>query len=314
MSVEELTALVAEQQWRRPKDFDGVSDHLIHLQLVRLQRQDSSTVYFLAGTFNVLAEIHMWWQNGIRTDGKPVPEWYNIDNQQGLQRQPLSDPNNKERRRDAIISLIQTTFNRNPNLPAVLCLQECSREIAFAIRNSMPELDVIEQFSETDSRLVTICRKMGTFGGSIFASRAIMTPVELGDFGRFYIVNCHLEFATAKNEMFFDELKRLFRFDQPLLVMGDFNIPAMPISDKAKNEGSTKTIAEMVNQHLVGKHHFRYAIARHPQGFTNWNCRMNCADPEANADHMDNILFLHDGSCAVTFEPRAAPDPGRWWE
>ena len=314
MSVEKLTEFVTQQQWRNTKDYTGVSDHQMHVQLMTIQRQDSPVVKVLLGTFNVLAEVHMWWQTGVRTDDKPLPSWYKLSDQPGLENTPLANPNNTGRRREAIVRMIEEFFGHDKSYPAVLCLQECSREIVDEVRARIPGLDIIEQFYEVNSRLVTLCQAVGSFGGTIHDASAIITPIEPNNFDRIYIANCHLDFATAKNEAFFDNLKRLFRFDQPILVIGDYNIPAMPISDKAKNEGSTKTISEMINRHLVGKHHYRYDIACHIDGFTNWNCRMNCVDPDANADHMDNILLLHDGSCDVTFTPLSTPDPGDWWK
>lgn len=313
-SVEQLTAVVEGQSGAfRPSEHTGVSDHIPHIQKVTLKTDDKVTEFVL-GTFNVLAQKFMWYQNGRKPDGSPLPDWYKRENMSGLWDCPLADESLAEQRQAAIVSIIVRIFEDNSALPVVLCLQECEFAIVDEVRRTLKNLTVQFDSLGTPGK-VTMSRNAGAIGPADYNTRVIMgTLIEPGDFGRNIIIaNSHLSFKSTDNENAFQELKAYAKH-RPLFVAGDYNIQCMPISEKAKNEGSTKTLTEFVNEVVCGKIGWKYALAEHELGYTNFNCRMNCIDPAVSADHFDNILFLHTGDYEVEFSPISAPKEGEWWK
>lgn len=312
-TVEKLTKVVKRQSKALvAADHTGVSDHLMHIQKVTL-KTGSATAKFYLGTFNVLAQEWVWYQSGKKPDGSPTPSWYNLEGQQGLENTPLADESLAQQRKDAIVSMIVKFFERSWH-PAVLCLQECDFSIVKEVSKSVPSLTV-QYDSHGSPGKVTMSRNAGALGPADYNTGFVMcTLIEPEEFGRnIVIANVHLDFNTNTNEKEMEELKA-FAKHRPLFVVGDYNIPCMPISDRAKNDGSTKTLTEFVNEIVCGRLGWKYALAEHIIGYTNFNCRKNCVDPAKNADHFDNILFLHAGDYDVEFIPSYAPDEGVWWK
>lgn len=313
MSVEELTVRVAEQEWRTTADYNGVSDHSMHVQVATVEDLRTKTQHkFLLGSFNVLANVHLWWQTGVRTDGKPLPSWYKLEDFQQLFARPVTNPEYQAKRTTAIVNMIKEFFELKKDIPAVLCLQECSKEIVERVQAAVQNIDVVTQIRDVDSLIVTISRDTGYFGGAMIGWDSVTVPFPLGEKKLFCVVNGHLAFNTSKNEKFFSLLHEIYK--NPLLVIGDYNIPVMPISQQAVEEGCTHTLGKFINEIIVGRLGWKYDLAIHPDGWTNWNCRRNSAAPDSLAEHMDNMLFLHKGHHKITFDPVAAPNPGEWWK
>jgi len=314
MLVEALTAKVAQQQNHLASEFTGVSDHLMHLQEFELKTKDGSSSVIVA-SFNVLAQIWVWYQSGRPTaPGATIPEWYSLADQQGFENCPMSQEEYAPQRRAAVVGMITEFLEAMRDEPAVLCLQECSVEIVDDIKAKFPGIEIFIEPRSTNSHLVTILRNVTAPGGALMEQRCLACPINLrGLEQQLWIINCHLEFNTSKNEAIFEALsKKLGK--EPALIIGDYNIPTMPISERAKNEGCTKTLAEFINETVVAKLGWHYDIACHYQQYTHWNCRKNCADPSSNVDHFDNILFLHDGTYESNFNALRGPDPGEWWK
>lgn len=314
MRVEELTANVAEQQRHLASEFTGVSDHLMHIQQLVIKNAHGQTADLTIATFNVLAQIWIWYQNGRPANGGPPPSWYNLADQQGFENCPMSNEAYAAQRQTAILGMIFRFLRGMEDKPAVLCLQECSNEIVNAIKAEFPGIELYLEPRSTNSFLVTVCYNVKALHGAVLGDRTLLLPLSLGSIDEpLWIVNGHLEFQTAKNEAIFAALSNILG-RRPFFVVGDYNIPVMPISAQGKAEGCTKTLSEFVNESLVGKHGWHYDLACHNLHYTHWNCRKNCADPSSNVDHFDNILFLHYGDYKVQFTPLPAPEPGQWWE
>lgn len=313
MLVEALTANVAQQQNHLASEFTGVSDHLMHIQELEIKTKNGSSK-FVIGTFNVLAQIWVWYQNGRPAGGGPPPDWYNLADQQGFENCPMANEAYAPQRRVAVVGMISEFLHAFREEPAVLCLQECSLEIVEDIKAAFPDVEVHVEPRATNSHLVTVFRNIKPVNGALMEERCLASPLQLQGLDELlWLVNGHLEFNTSKNEATFTALSQKLG-KQPLLIVGDYNIPTMPISDRAKAEGCTKTLSEFVNEVVVGKLNWKYDIACHYEHYTHWNCRKNCADPSSNVDHFDNILFLHDGSYESEFTALRGPDPGQWWE
>jgi hypothetical protein len=232
----------------------------------------------------------------------------------GLWNCPMADESLAQQRKNAIVSTIIQFFDSTANLPAVLCLQECDFPIVDEVKKSVPSLTIQYDSYGTPGK-VTMSRHAGALEPAQYNTKLVMgTFIEPDEFGRqILIANVHLSFKTLDNEREFEELKAFAKY-HPIFVVGDYNIQCMPISEKAKNEGCTKTLTQFVNEVVCDRLGWRYALAEHILGYTNFNCRMNCADPSKNADHFDNILFLHTGDYEISFLPIEAPNAGQWWK
>lgn len=305
-TVEQLTERVKLLAGTPAAEHTGVSDHLMHVQEAELALETGVYKVVLA-TFNVLAQKYVWYQNGKKPDGSPTPSWFKLEDQQGLENTPLADETLAKQRNDTVVSMIVQFFVQHAR--AILCLQECDFSIIEEVEKSVPSIHV--QFDAGGSPgKVTLSHGVGA---SALPSSDNLVMCSLVDIGvKIVIVNGHLGFKTASNHASFRALKERYATDF-VFVLGDYNIQCMPISETTKNEGSTQTLSEFINNVVCLELGWKYALAIHELGYTNFNCRKNCADPKNNADHFDNILFLHPGGCDVKFTPITAPYAGTWW-
>jgi hypothetical protein len=316
-TVEKLTRVVKHQSHTQPADHTGVSDHLMHIEEIVL-KQGENELRFILGTWNVLAQKFMWYHSGKKPDGSPTPDWYKFENMTGLSVCQLADENLAEQRRRAVVAKICNFFlQQEASDVTVLCLQECEFSIAEEVCKEI--VGITAQFDTKGSPgKVTLTRNVKAFSPlgmeTTLLMCTILGPASAEDpgIGPIFIANGHLAFKTEQNEKEFQDLKA-FANDRPTFVAGDFNIQCMPLSESAKNEGSTKTLKEFVNEVVCAKLGWKYFLAEHELGYTNFNCRGNCADPKRSADHFDNILLLHDGSFQARFIPLDAPSEGVWW-
>ena len=312
-TVEELTTVVEGVSGTQPSNHTGVSDHLMHIEEIELKR-DGVKFKFILGTWNILAQKFMWYHSGKKADGSPTPDWYKFENMTGLSVCPLADENLAPQRRRAIVGKICEFFYKQPaNAVTVLCLQECEFSIAEDVCKEIQ--GITAQFDTKGSPgKVTLSRQAKAACPEGAESTLMMYTVlsVSPEFGEVVIANSHLAFKTTQNVKEFEDLKA-FAKDRPTFVAGDFNIQCMPLSESAKNEGSTKTLTEFINEVVCAKLGWKYVLGEHELGFTNFNCRGNCADPTRSADHFDNILFLHDGSYESSFNPLEAHDEESWW-
>lgn len=305
-TVERLTQIVESTSAMPPSLHFGPSDHLFHAQRVRTRELD-----FILATFNVLAQQWVWYQSGKKPDGSPTPSWYNLDGQQGLENTELANEKNAELRENEIVRIICEFLEVQTGNNVFLCLQECSPELRKRIVDNLGD-EYNTSLLEGNAPGCVIVSNM-PFKDILVTPLTRLVRVDLAETEWVAIACAHLDFNTEKNKAEFKWLKEQVK-DQPLFVAGDYNIPCMPISESAKNDGSTQTLSEFINFYLCGELGWKYSIAQHWRGYTNFNCRKNCADPTRNADHFDNILFLHCGGHVVDFTPQFFQDLKIWWK
>ncbi len=307
-TVEDLTARVASLSGIVPDAHTGVSDHMMHGQKVKITWKNGEVYNFYLGTFNVLAPEWVWYQNGRKPDGSPLPGWYSLSGQQGLEKTPLADEANAEKRKTAILKLIVQFFtNLGEHDSGFLCLQEFPLSWIDDLKAMNPFLSICASDRE-EPWCVCVFVNM-KYRNKIETKLSMIVQIEV-DEKRFSISCSHLDFNTEANHL---EFKTLLGGSHPLFVVGDYNIPCAPLSDLAKNSGSTQTLTEFINQAVPSNQGLQYVIAQNELGYTNFNCRKNCA-LETNFDHFDNILAIHSGNCLVEFTPVKMPKEGEWWK
>jgi hypothetical protein len=308
MEADELTEQVAKQQFRKPTDYLGVSDHKIHAQNVKL-RIEGEEIEFTLATFNVLAQRHVWHQSGQRSTGKKVPSWFQLKDAQGLEFQPLSREWHSVRRKTAIYNMISDFLAANKG-PVILCLQECDPSLLDYIEKNL-EATCVKQSGAKCFNVTLFCdvnTVRTLLPGDVMTVR--ITP----ESKKFNLVNFYGAFSTAANEKFFNERSYIFG-RVPTFIVGDYSIQCMPLSDQAKNEGSTKTLQEFTASYFEERYGKICDFACHHSGWTSWNYRKNCADREKNVEHFDNILCVHDDPVSVQYTPiKCRIIPKIWWE
>lgn len=281
-TARELAAIVASTKVNRDI-YNGVSDHVLHAQRFTIAEHR-----FVLATINVLNPNYMCYVNGIPQEGKTLPKWFSgFDDQFGLEHRPFSDPARQKEREKIITNSLQTLLNEEDNI--VLCIQECWEEL---YQNLVHGDGVFGSREPDKASFRAIVWTDGMYAQSI-------DPTQLRIFAEtvleITIYNVHLPFKTQD---LFHQLNRMIRpASGKAFVVGDFNIPTQLISVKAHQEGSTHILQELVDElyHLQALFdEFRHPIyfAVHPNGWTNWNLRMNCADRENNRDHFDNIMLV----------------------
>jgi hypothetical protein len=231
-----------------------------------------------------------------------------LSGQQGLEKTPLAEEANAEKRKAAILKLIVQFFtNRAENEPGFLCLQEFPLSWVNDLQEMNPWLTIIKSDRDEPWCVCVFVNMKYRFKTETKHSMNVQIEVDERQFS----LSCsHLDFNTEENHL---EFKTLLGGAFPLFVVGDYNIPCAPISDVAKNSGSTQTLTEFINQAVPSVQGLQYVIAQSELGYTNFNCRKNCA-LETNVDHFDNILAIHAGNCLVEFTPVKIPKEGEWWK
>lgn len=307
MKVEELEQIVRAHRHENPKQFTGVSDHLMHAQNVTIE---SGT--FSLATFNVLAEKYKWHINGVQ-DWRGAPDQFNLKDMQGLESQPLAKSQHEFSRKSAIIRMV-VRFFENSKTHTILCLQECDRLLRNLLQKILKDRPSIRFIEHNESNKTVF--NLTLFRG--FSSIEQIHPgeimrVQVDGETRFNLVNFHGPFKTVDtlNELsnILDRTWRLF----PIFIVGNYNVQVMPLSERAKNEGSTITLIELVNS-FFAQRQLKCEFAAHRAGWTNWNSRKNCIDPEMNTDHFDNIMMAHCGDKTVAFSPIKYKPEKLWWE
>lgn len=285
-SAKELTAIVAEAKADRA-NFKGVSDHTPHAQLVEFPKglRFPNSLKFVLATFNVLNPAYMFYQNGIPLDGKPLPDWLKMEDQAGLEDLLSSDPLLQPERELRVRASITAFVKQHKSV--VVCLQECWRGLYEDLALDLQDCLFFKDLSSDKSFRLTIVR--GLPDCEIINSER--TSIK---FARHVIVhNVHMAFATQKS---IDQVKNCLAMpERPVwdaiaqchhFIVGDFNVQTQPLSVKVKEEGvCTETLEDFA------KHFNDPLFAVHPRGWTNWNVRKNCATPEKNWDHFDNIML-----------------------
>jgi hypothetical protein len=285
-SAKELTAIVAESKADR-ENFKGVSDHCPHAQLLEFRKGERfpNGLKFVLATFNVLNPAYMFYQNGITLDGTPLPAWLKMEDQAGLEHLPSSDPRLQPERELRVRASIAAFVKQHKT--AVVCLQECWRGLYEGLVLDLRDCVFFkDQTSEKSFRLTIVrglpdCETVNPECTSIRFARHII------------VHNVHMAFATQKS---IDQVKTCLAMplrDAMLpvahchhFIVGDFNVQTQPLSERVKEEGvCTETLVEFAS-------HFNDPLFLvHPSGWTNWNVRKNCANPDKNWDHFDNIML-----------------------
>jgi hypothetical protein len=318
MQVEDFTQAVLASR-SDPSEWQGTSDHRIHGQVVYLKR-GSTWIDFKLITFNLLDSRWLKYQNGIWPEGK-VPSWYSLEGQQGLENAPLAQVESQANRERANLEIIKDIFNDKANkggssvkIPIVVCLQECGGQlrrqiIEFAETFGIGYNCVMDPQSSSDED-----DKMVLFQGCELSLRrqasthSIYALTFENVLGFLNLVNVHLDFNTEKNTAVLEDIAK---YCDCGLVAGDWNIQVKAISENTLKEGSSKTLIEYFG---AGSFWKRCLFALHPDGWTNFNCRKNCQDPQNNADHMDNIMFFsQEDKTGVGFKPMTINEKFGWY-
>jgi hypothetical protein len=290
LTAGELTALVASTHPDRSR-FAGVSDHIPHLQDVEITVDDVKHRLVIV-SFNVLAPRCVPYMTGIPLPGGTLPGWFSgLENQAGLENVAAFQPENQEERGLLVFQAIAEMIASRDRPPFVICLQECDSVLYARLKNiqELCKFDIETSRPPEDScfcaTLISrkiVWEKLSTHPQAITISIPAL---------RTTIVNGHLDFSTESNVQHFDTFVG-FKGETGLIVVGDFNIQTGPLSPESLKEGKcTATLTEFTTR-LEAKTGLTARFAAHPQGFTNWNLKMNCADRTRTWDHFDNIMVL----------------------
>jgi hypothetical protein len=247
----------------------------------------------------------MTYRHGIPPPGKSISDFWikSMDDQAGLEGIPSSnpDPAEQDRRELAVFNGIKAMLDLQ-NLPFIICLQECdqtlynrldsiARDKAFRIETSRP--------SEEKSYCAMLVSS--SFNHMRVSQHPQRIAVRLPGF-QITICCVHLDFQTTSNLNHIEELF-LARGENGLIIAGDYNVQSQPLHPDLIAEGKcTATLTEFADM-LQVKTQMTPLFALHPDGFTNWNVRKNCADREHNADHFDHIMLLSENFGSITMEP-----------
>jgi len=280
-TAKELAAIVASTKVDRDK-YNSVSDHVLHAQRFTI---DGNT--FVLATFNVTNPDYMCYMNGVPAAGKALPSWFSgLDNQFGLENRPLSDPNRQEERETIIKNSLQDLINSEENI--VLCIQECWDDLYEHLVNEPGGI-----FGSRDSSSRSFRAIIWTCNFQAY----LIQPTVLKIFETITIHNVHLPFKT---EDVHTALKDIIRLSDGLtFIVGDFNVQTQVISENTLKEGSTDTLQELVQK--LNASTILFAV--HPNGWSNWNVRKNCADRENNRDHFDNIMLVCENPPNIEIKP-----------
>lgn len=268
-TAKQLTEKVALSRADRA-NYLGVSDHCAHAQRFTFP----SKLQLIIGTLNVLNPAYVYYQSGIPPEGTEIPSWLNMETQAGLEHCPSSDPKRQVERENIIFASILEFVLQHPTV--VLCLQECWPELDRKLRNSAETLGftVLSEYDEWKSFRLMVMRGNFTVHGK--------QAVGIEDV---VVYNVHLPFATEKTIAEVAACGQIpSHYD---FVVGDFNVQTKPLSASLIEEGvCTETLTQFA------EHFSCSTFALHPRGWTNWNVRKNCATPEENWDHFDNIMLI----------------------
>lgn len=301
-TAQELTRAVASVNPDRQL-FRGVSDHVPHGQLVTVKKAGGGGVVFRLITFNVLNPVYMLYQNGIPPEGESMPSWIkSMDDQAGLEHIPSSDPKKQELRESLIFDAIYSWTNDAEGQPYVICLQECGpalyRRLEAVADQGRFSIETSRAPVEPSFCVTLICNSLSH---TRVASQPQAITVALNGYG-VAISNVHLDFVTEANVQMVDGLLR-WKQSNGLIVAGDFNIQTQDLSPGLVTEGKcTATLVQWADALKIRTGLYAW-FAMHPQRFTNWNVRKNCADRERNHDHFDNLLVLTENPGVFSMDP-----------
>ena len=293
LSAEALTEVVASTT--APLLYHGVSDHVPHAQSTEIYDAGNKLAFLLV-TFNVLNPAYMYYQNGVPPPGMELPPWLKMEDQAGLEYIPASNPKRQNERLAIIASAIKSLFREHRSV--VCCIQECGSALYSEIAEFAGELGVaIFTGSAPADTNYCVTLVSNSLKWNVVDCSKKSISVELPD-GRAVVHNVHMEFNTAAT---MDMIKHCFQLSngKHCIVAGDFNVQTKPLSKAVLEEGiCTATLTELCNA-LQATTAVKPLFALHPQKWTNWNVRKNCADRASNWDHFDNIMLMSSEPTSV---------------
>ena len=291
LTARELVAVVESAKPPDRAHFRGTSDHVPNLQEVTF-----NGYHFLLGTYNVLENSLISQVNFLRDDGSPSAWAVDRDGAQGLDRCPFAYPYRQQRRENAIVGSIVTLFKSTPCV--ILCLQECGIPLYARLEAESAGLfSIMKPDSQRDYKFcVTLC-SVELEARRIEHSTSLLVEIgfpqrESGTQLLLPVYNVHFRYQDASVK----QSLRSILCDYPLssfFVVGDFNVPTMPQSDKAVIGGCPTRLDGLVSWL---HHHVEPArevfFAAQANGWTNWSYAKNCVDAQRTWDHVDNVMFV----------------------
>lgn len=274
--------------------YRGTSDHLPHSQVITFKGTSFTLI-----TFNVLLPRCIPYINGIPLPGGKLPGWYKgVESQMGLESSPFASPYDQEHREQTIIRNVLTTLKHSHR--TVFCLQECGiklRNALFKHAAIADTNDTVSGFRMHPQDSTNDCITLWTcdLNGTIEAGSSTLSLYD----NQIQIHNVHLPFATVQakekiRECCIQSSNSLSRGgEKPIcIIAGDFNVPATAQSAFVFEENvGTADIVEIA-EWVADCSKAKVSFALHPRHFTNWAPKINCAQPEHNWDHMDNIMVV----------------------
>jgi hypothetical protein len=311
-SVEELKKIVSETHVDR-RGYDGVSDHLPHIQSLVFRTEQHATVRttspILFATFNVLNPKFMYHISGVKQDGSAVHGW-KAEEKQGLEHCSFADEQNREARVNKIVDFIVKLIKDSPHSPFILALQECWLGFENRLKVSLFNQDV--QFIRTldEDALENYCMfllvRVPNYAFQKRDRKHISIATQPPNGPLLTVVNVHMEFSSQKNLALLREIAT--SSVGPILVMGDFNIPVKPISQRLLNEGVCTLTLDQVVDVLCKEFQVKIDFFIHPSGWTNFNHQGNCrAEEDGNHDHFDNVMLITPQSAANGITVKGTP-------
>ena len=287
----QLTKLVAESKACSQINYKSPSDHKSHAQRVKVSNGNEEFEIVVA-TFNVLNPKYVLYQSGIPPKGKELPSWINMETQAGLEQAPASDPKRQAERVSIIFEGILTLFRQHQKV--VLCIQECWPELAarLFLQKKNYGFEFAQNVSlKTNNFCLTIISSSLEYE---FENEMVILKTP-----GIAVANVHLGFSTKENMLKISDL--ISRNVMPyLFVVGDFNIQTRPLSKEIGQEGVCTAILEQIAKAIQVVDGCTPLFGAHADGWTNWNVRKNCLEPEKNWDHFDNIMLLSKNPKNVT--------------
>lgn len=285
LSAEKLTEIVRAQS-PLLEEHRGVSDHTPNAQEIWFQGQS-----FILVTFNILAPRCVPYVNLIPFDGGALPHWIKCaDDQFGLEKAPFARPYRQVDREGAIMDAITSLFKRNKRV--ILCLQECDANFHRKLSAKLSLSIYPARLTKKDECVTVWSRDFE----EVEPPRSPLAPFRLFD-NKLHLFNVHLSFNTRQaradlNAMLLRTIPETPLARVPCLVVGDFNIPVMPQSEKVAEEKDSCTSDLVGTARWLEQFNVTPTFALSALKFTNFVPRMNCAEPLRSWDHMDNIMML----------------------
>lgn len=250
-------------------------------------------------TWNILSESAVCYLTGDFGEN-PVPSWWSLDSQMGLENNVGFKREHYTKRRLKIQEFIYQFLNDQDNRDdyMICCLQECWWDVYFCLVMFLqPRGFTIHRTHEDGKKYfnVVIVRH-GRSNKSVAFHYSVQSGLALQYFSirNLAFFNLHGSFNGGKNV---DAIERALECglhnDSAFVLIGDTNMQVRPLSSFAVNDGGMQmdTFMNTISKIFTHKMSKWLYLTMSPDRYTNFSPLKN-VDQHENSDHQDVIAFF----------------------